>query len=82
MPPMPNRGPGGAVPRGGKNAVQHPWKVLGRLLAAILQRYKVHCLCVLVCIVGSTAANVAGNLFLKTLIDEIQSATGMAGRLG
>lgn len=55
---------------GGKAAVEHPWKVLARLFSTVLHRYKVHCLFVLLFILGSTAANVAGNLFLKTLIDD------------
>ncbi len=79
MSPTPSRGPGGpGAPRGphgprmmGKRpAVEHPWRALRRLLAYILRRYKVHCALAVVMIFIHTAATVAGNLFLKTLIDD------------
>ena len=65
-------------PRGGPNRrmtgprpkVENPGKILARLFAIVLRRYKWHCLLVLACIAGSTAATVSSNLFMKTLIDQ------------
>ena len=65
-------------PRGGPNRrmtgprpkVENPGKILARLFAIVLRRYKWHCLLVLACIAGSTAATVSSNLFIKTLIDQ------------
>ena len=51
-------------------AVAHPWKVLRRLFAYLLKRYKFQCLLVFVLILCGTAAMVMGNLFIKTLIDD------------
>ncbi len=51
-------------------AVAHPWKVLRRLFAYLLKRYKFQCLLVFVLILCGTAAMVIGNLFIKTLIDD------------
>lgn len=41
-----------------------------RLLKYITQRYKKQLICVVICIIISSVANVAGSLFLKTLIDD------------
>ena len=67
MPPQggPNRRMMGPRPK-----VENPGKVFARLFSIVLRRYKWHCLLVLVCIAGSTAATVSSNLFLKTLIDQ------------
>ena len=51
-------------------AVAHPWKVLRRLFAYLLKRYKFQCLLVFVLILCGTAAMVMGNLFIKALIDD------------
>ncbi len=51
-------------------AVAHPWKVLRRLFAYLLKRYKFQCLLVFVLILCGTVAMVMGNLFIKTLIDD------------
>ena len=51
-----------------KQKVEKPMRIMGRLFGYILRRYKLHCLGVLLFIFGSTAATVAGNLFMKTLI--------------
>lgn len=53
-----------------KQKVEKPMRIMGRLFGYILRRYKLHCLGVLLFIFGSTAATVAGNLFMKTLIDD------------
>lgn len=63
-------GPGG--PRGMKGGPRSkdPIKTLKRLLAYIWRDYKVHCIVVFISIVISSLAGVAGNLFLKSLIDD------------
>lgn len=63
--PGPNRGMRGPRPK-----VENPGKIFVRLFSIVLRRYKWHCLLVLVCIAGSTAATVSCNLFMKTLIDQ------------
>ncbi len=45
-------------------------KTLKRLLSIIFKNYKIHCMVVVVCILISSLANVAGTLFLKSLIDD------------
>lgn len=57
----------------GKSMPQRPkfnMKTLKRLMSFILGPYKVLFSVVLVCIVISTVANVAGSLFIETLIDD------------
>jgi len=44
-------------------------KTLKRLLSIIFKNYKIQCIVVLICILISSLANVAGTLFLKRLID-------------
>jgi len=44
--------------------------VLKRLLGLIFKRYGVHCLIVLICIIGNAFATVQGTLFMQTLIDD------------
>lgn len=53
-----------------KQRVENPGKILSRLFALVLRRYKWHCLFVMLFILGGTAATVSGNLFMKTLIDD------------
>ncbi len=55
--------------RGGPKS-KNPGKTLKRLLSYIWKDYKAHCVAVAVSIVISSLAGVAGNLFLKSLIDE------------
>ena len=55
--------------RGPLPKVEHPWKLLGRVLGYVMKRYKFQFLLVLVCIVISVAANLQGTLFTRTLID-------------
>ena len=52
--------------RGSKN----PGKTLMRLLAYIWKYYRIHCVLVAVGIAVSSLAGVAGNLFIKNLIDD------------
>ena len=65
MSPMPR---GSMMQKG--PAVAHPWKVLRRLFAYLLKRYKIQCLLVFLLILCGTAAMVTGNLFIKALIDD------------
>ena len=63
-------GPGGRNRvRGPLPKVEHPWKLLGRVLGYVMKRYRFQFLLVLVCIVISVAANLQGTLFTRTLID-------------
>ncbi len=63
-------GPGGRNrARGPLPKVEHPWKLLGRVLGYVMKRYRFQFLLVLVCIVISVAANLQGTLFTRTLID-------------
>ncbi len=46
------------------------WKATGRLLAYIIRDYKPQFIIVVICILASTLAGVAGSLFLQVLIDD------------
>lgn len=45
-------------------------KILKRLLGYVLKRYKIPCIFVVVFILLSSAANIAGTMFMKSLIDD------------
>lgn len=63
------KGPNGrGVPAG--NGSRNPGKTLKRLLSYIWKDYKFSCLVVVICIAVSSLTAVAGNLFLKNLIDD------------
>lgn len=47
----------------------NPMKILGRLFGTILKYYKLSCLAVLILIIISSLASVAGTMFMKSLID-------------
>lgn len=66
------RGPGmrRGVPAGALPKVENPGLIFKRIIAYVFKNYGVRCVIVLFCIVGSVLANVRGNLFLKTLIDD------------
>lgn len=63
-------GPGRRAPMGAGPKIENPGKVFRRILGYVFQNYGIHCIAVLVCLVGSVLANVQGTLFLKTLIDD------------
>lgn len=44
--------------------------VLGRVLGYMVRHYKFSCLAVVVCILGSALATLAGTLFMQSLIDD------------
>ena len=48
---------------------EHTFKNLSRLMKFTFQKYRLHFIIVLICILISALANVRGTLFLKTLID-------------
>ena len=61
----PGRGPRGPLPK-----VKNPGKLLMRLLRYIGQKYSVHFIIVLICILVSVLASVQGTKFIQTLIDD------------
>lgn len=44
--------------------------VLGRVLGYMVRHYKFSCLVVVVCILGTALATLAGTLFMQSLIDD------------
>lgn len=63
-------GPGRRAPIGTDAKIENPGKVFGRILGYVFKNYGFRCIVVVGCIIGSVLANVQGNLFLKTLIDD------------
>lgn len=63
-------GPMNRVPRGQKPQVEHPEKLLMRLMRYIFRDYKIHCIAVVVLIFAGVLANVQGTMFTKNLIDD------------
>lgn len=63
-------GPINRVPRGIKSQVEHPGKLLLRLMRYIFRDYKVHCIVVVLLILAGVLANVQGTMFTKNLIDD------------
>lgn len=64
------KGGPGRRPMGKRPKVDHPGKLLRRLLAYILKNYAPHCVLVLIGIFISVLANVQGTMFMQTLIDD------------
>jgi ATP-binding cassette subfamily B protein len=79
---MANNQRGPKPPKGMKTGPmpENPGKTLKRLLGYMFRNYKLHLCIVVVAIVLSSLANVAGNLFLKSLIDDY--ITPMLGSKG
>lgn len=63
----PNKRPGAGM---APNMVKNKKKTAKRLLKYITKSYKKHLILVLICIILSSVASVAGSMFLGTLIDE------------
>ena len=61
----PGRGPKGPVPK-----IKNPGKLLMRLMKFIFERYAIHYIVVLLCVVASVFCSVQGTLFMQTLIDD------------
>ncbi len=62
-------GPMRRVPRGQKPQVDHPWRLMARLMRYVFRDYRVHCMFVFVFIFLGVIANVQGTMFTKNLID-------------
>ncbi len=62
----PQRPPRGMMMKPDKNT----FKSIGRVMKYVLKDYKIACLIVLVCIVGSALATLSFTLFTRTLIDD------------
>lgn len=58
------------APRGAKPQVEHPGKLLARLMRYVFRDYKFHCICVFFLIFAGVIANVQGTMFTKNLIDD------------
>ena len=63
-------GPGAPRPRGVKPTVDNPGKLLARLMKYVFEKYRFHCLAVVVLIFVSVMASVQGTMFTKNLIDD------------
>ena len=68
QPKVVKMGPGGRN-HGPRPKVENPGKVLKRILAYVMQQYKVQVILVLCCILLAVFAQVQGTLFMQTLID-------------
>ena len=67
----PMRGPGNRPRHMGKvKLTKNDLKILKRLLGYVFRKYKFHCLAVALFIFVSSVANVRGQMFLKSLIDD------------
>ena len=60
----------GYIPKGGRPKVENPGKIFIRLMKYVTQKYMIHSIIVLICIVVSVLANVQGTMFLQELIDD------------
>ncbi len=65
----PMRGPMAGPKMGGPKS-KNPMKTLSRLMSYVFRQYKLQLAFVVICIIISSLANVAGTLFLKSLIDD------------
>ena len=68
QPKVVKMGPGGRN-HGPRPKVENPGKVFKRILAYVMQQYKVQVILVLCCILLAVFAQVQGTLFMQTLID-------------
>ena len=62
------RGPMGA--RGPRPKIDHPGRLLRRILGYTFKDYLIHWIIVFICIVTTVFASLQGTLFMKTLIDD------------
>jgi len=63
--PGPRRGPMGPRPK-----IEHPFRLLGRLLKFVFTRYGLQYFIVLICIILSVLCGLQGTKFMQTLIDD------------
>lgn len=64
------KGPGQGMVMGPKSKLENPGKIMKRMLAYILKKYRVACIAVIICIFISSLASVMGTMFIKNLIDD------------
>ncbi|MDE7253268.1 MAG: ABC transporter ATP-binding protein/permease [Acetatifactor sp.] len=64
------KGPMRGRAMGPRPKIENPGKILKRILGYVLKNYSVHCVLVLLCIVGNVLANIQGTNFLQVLIDD------------
>ncbi|WP_331666088.1 ABC transporter transmembrane domain-containing protein, partial [Anaerosporobacter sp.] len=64
------KGPGQGMAMGPKSKLENPGKIMKRMLAYILKKYRVACVAVIICIFISSLASVMGTMFIKNLIDD------------
>lgn len=64
------KGPRGGARRGMPHEkVEHPERIIGRLLKILFRNYGIHMVVVMLCIVTTVFSSVQGTMFTKTLID-------------
>lgn len=63
-------GRGGAKRGMPTEKVEHPWKIIGRLLKTLFGWYGIQMILIVACIVVAVLANVQGTMFMRTLIDD------------
>ena len=64
------KGPRGGAKRGMPHEkVEHPERIIGRLLKILFRNYGIHMVVVMLCIVTTVFSSVQGTMFTKTLID-------------
>ncbi len=69
--PKENKGFGpGARMRGPRPKIEHPFRILKRILGYTFRDYWLHWILVVVCIFASVLASLQGTLFMRTLIDK------------
>lgn len=64
------KGPGQGMAMAPKSKLENPGKIMKRMLAYIIKKYKVACVAVIICIFVSSLASVMGTMFIKNLIDD------------
>ena len=68
--PKVNQGPGPRGPRGPRPKLEHPGRMLKRMLGYTFKDYAVQWIVVVICIVTTVFSSLQGTLFMRTLIDE------------
>lgn len=64
------KGPRGGAKRGMPHEkVEHPERIIGRLLKILFRNYGIHMAAVMICILTTVLSSVQGTMFTKTLID-------------
>ncbi|MBE5889980.1 MAG: ABC transporter ATP-binding protein [Lachnospiraceae bacterium] len=56
--------------RGPRPKIEHPGKLISRLMKYITKKYLIQCILVLICIVATVFSSVQGTLFMRNLIDD------------